>query len=86
MYIVVLSTSARKALSKLERSVQERVIVALELLKVDPRPPNAVKLKGMDNVWRIRVGDYRIVYEVTDTELVVWVVRIADRKDVYRKR
>ena len=86
MYRVVLSGHARKALRKLERSVQERVVVALELLEVDPRPPKAVKLKGEDNVWRIRVGDYRIVYEVTDTELLVWVIRIADRKDVYRKR
>lgn len=86
MYTVVLSSHARRALRKLARSVQERVIVALELLKADPRPPKAVKLKGEDNVWRIRVGDYRIIYEVIDEDLVVWVVRIADRKDVYRKR
>ena len=86
MYRVVLSNSARKALGKLERSMQERIIVALELLSVDPRPPKSVKLRGEDGVWRIRVGDYRIVYEVTDAELLVWAVRIADRKDVYRKR
>lgn len=86
MYTVVLSSHVRKALGKLERSVQERIMVSLELLKEDPRPPKAVKLKGVDNAWRIRVGDYRIVYEVIDTELVVWVVRIADRKDVYRKQ
>jgi len=66
--------------------MQERIIVALELLRVDPRPPKSVKLRGEDGVWRIRVGDYRIVYEVTDAELLVWAVRIADRKDVYRKR
>lgn len=86
MYRIVLSTSARKALRNLERSIQERITVALELLRDDPRPPKAVKLKGEDNVWRIRVGDYRIVYEVIGDELVVWVVRIGDRKDIYRKR
>lgn len=86
MYTVVLSNSARRALGKLERSVQERIVVALDLLKSDPRPPKSVKLKGEDDVWRIRLGDYRILYEVIDNELVVWVIRIADRKDVYRKR
>ena len=86
MYTIVLSNHARKALGKLERLVQQRIVVSLDLLKVEPRPPKAVKLKGKDAVWRIRVGDYRILYEVIDRELVVWVVRIAGRKDVYRKR
>lgn len=86
MYTIVLSNQAKKALGKLERSVQERIVVALDLLREDPKPPKSVKLTGEDGVWRIRVGDYRIVYEVIDDELVVWVIRIADRKDVYRKR
>jgi mRNA interferase RelE/StbE len=86
MYTILLSNHARKALGKLERLVQERIVVALDLLKSDPRPPKAVKLRGEDDVWRIRVGDYRILYEVIDNELVVWIVRIANRKDVYRKK
>ncbi len=86
MYTILLSNHARKALGKLERLVQERIVVALDLLKSDPRPPKAVKLRGEDDVWRIRVGDYRILYEVIDNELVVWIVRIANRKDIYRKK
>lgn len=86
MYTILLSNLAKKALGKLERLVQERIVVALDLLKSDPRPPKAVKLRGEDDVWRIRVGDYRILYEVIDNELVVWIVRIATRKDVYRKK
>lgn len=86
MYTILLSNLAKKALGKLERLVQERIVVALDLLKSDPRPPKAVKLRGEDDVWRIRVGDYRILYEVIDNELVVWIVRIANRKGVYRKK
>ncbi|MGA7303463.1 MAG: type II toxin-antitoxin system RelE/ParE family toxin [Rhodothermales bacterium] len=86
MYTILLSNHARKALGKLERLVQERIVVALDLLKSDPRPPKAVKLRGEVDVWRIRVGDYRILYEVIDNELVVWIVRIANRKDIYRKK
>ena len=49
-----------------------------------PRPIGSVKLEGEENLWRIRVGDYRIVYTIEDKKLIVLVVRIAHRKDVYR--
>ena len=51
----------------------------------DPRPPGVKALVGEAGLWRIRVGDYRVVYEINDTELIVLVVRIAHRSDVYRR-
>jgi mRNA interferase RelE/StbE len=49
-----------------------------------PRPPGAVKLAGTDNLWRIRIGGFRVVYVIADEELVITVVRVANRREVYR--
>jgi mRNA interferase RelE/StbE len=49
-----------------------------------PRPPGCVKLTGYPNLYRIRVGNYRIVYEIQDAKLIIIVITVADRKDVYR--
>jgi len=60
------------------------VTEALAVLRDDPRPPGCVKLTGADDLWRIRVGQYRVVYTIRDDELLVLVVRVAHRRDVYR--
>jgi mRNA interferase RelE/StbE len=83
-YRVLFKPSADKALRKLPESVQKRIAAAAQELGDDPRPPGCAKLEGEDNLWRIRVGVYRIVYVVQDDELIVLVVRVAHRKDVYR--
>lgn len=83
-YAVLFKPSARKALAKIPRPIQIRLIEAAEALAADPRPPGVKKLQGDENLWRIRVGAYRIVYEIHDARLVVLVVRIGDRKDIYR--
>ncbi|MDP1878075.1 MAG: type II toxin-antitoxin system RelE/ParE family toxin [Actinomycetota bacterium] len=57
---------------------------ALDLLADNPRPPNCVAMQGEDSVCRVRVGDYRIVYEVLDEVLLVHVVRVGQRREVYR--
>ena len=75
--------SADKALRKLPETFQKRIVAAAEGLGDDPRPPGRVKLKGEDDLWRIRVGNYRIVHTIQDDELIVLVVRVAQRKDVY---
>jgi mRNA interferase RelE/StbE len=59
-------------------------VAAVEALADDPRPQGAVKISGDDNLWRVRVGDYRVVYEIHDDRLIVLVLRVAHRKDVYR--
>ncbi len=83
-YIVQLKNCARKELGKLPRAVQDRLIAALRSLEENPRPPGVKKLRGRENEWRIRVGDYRIVYEIHDRILLVIVIRIRHRSKAYR--
>jgi mRNA interferase RelE/StbE len=83
-YQISVSTAAERQLLKLPGNIQQRIEPAIDQLANDPRPPGCVKLAGEDGLWRIRVGDYRIVYTVKDKQLIVLVVRIAHRRDVYR--
>jgi mRNA interferase RelE/StbE len=83
-YAIYFKPSADRQLAKLPHDVQRRITAAVEALADDPRPPGVVKITGDDNLWRIRVGDYRIVYEIHGDRLIVLVLRVAHRKDVYR--
>jgi mRNA interferase RelE/StbE len=83
-YAIEFVPSARRELHKLPREVQLKLNPRIASLSFDPRPPGSKKLKGGDELWRIRVSDYRIVYEVQDKILVVLVVRVAHRREVYR--
>lgn len=83
-YEVQLARRAQRVLAALERREQQRIRAALDLLADSPRPPNCVAMQGEDSVFRVRVGGYRIVYEVLDTVLLVHVVRIGHRREVYR--
>jgi mRNA interferase RelE/StbE len=81
-YRVEITPSAWKALAALPAKIQRRIDAAILLLSEEPRPPRSVKLEGA--LYRIRVGDHRIVYEVRDDVLLVVVVRVAHRREVYR--
>jgi mRNA interferase RelE/StbE len=81
--IVSLAASAAKELSRLPNSVVGRVVSAIEKLGDAPRPKGCRKLKGGDREWRIRIGDYRVIYEIDDSAETVDVARIAHRRDVY---
>ena len=83
-YSVEIARRAIKSIAKLPRKEQQRIRAAIELLADQPRPPGCVALSGEDSAYRVRVGDYRIVYEVIDTRLVIQVVRVGHRRDVYR--
>lgn len=83
-YEVRLSRRAVRSLASIERREQLRIRAALDLLSNNPRPPNCVAMQGENSVYRVRVGDYRIVYEVLDGVLLILVVRIGHRRDVYR--
>ena len=83
-YQVLLERSAEKDLRRLPAGVHDRVVQAIRALGADPRPPGCRKLTGSRNDWRIRVGDYRIVYEIADAIRVVRVNRVRQRRDVYR--
>ncbi len=84
MYRVVVERSAEKDLRRLPLDVRVRVADALRSLANDPRPAGSRKLTGTKRDWRIRVGHYRIVYEIADSIRVVRVYRIRHRKEVYR--
>ena len=75
-YQVTLAPSAARQLRKFDASVRRRIQAAIELLAVDPRPPAATRLVGGSGEWRVRTGDYRIVYEINDSELVILVLRM----------
>ena len=81
-YRVALTTSAEKELQALPASIVARMMPRLEHLAERPPPSGCKKLKGGDNEWRIRVGDYRIVYEIDDTAKTVDATRIAHRREV----
>ncbi len=83
-YRVELTKRAAKTLAKVDRAVQRRLLAALVLLRSTPRPPGATALVGRPGELRVRVGDHRIVYEVVDDRLVVLVLVIGHRRDVYR--
>ncbi len=82
-YRVALTASAEKELDGLSSKVVARIMARLEQLAATPRPPGCKKLKTGDNQWRVRVGDYRIVYEIDDAAKTVDVTRIAHRREVY---
>ena len=84
-YRVALAPSAARQLRKLDPDVRRRIQAAIELLAVEPRPPAATRLVGGSGEWRVRTGDYRIVYEINDNELVVLVLRMGHRREVYER-
>jgi mRNA interferase RelE/StbE len=84
LYRIVVSRSAEKDLKRLSTSIFKRVAVKIDTLAENPRPSGSKKLKGtQDELWRIRVGDYRIIYEIGDELKLVDIRRIRHRKDVY---
>jgi len=84
-YRLELSPAAARDFRALPRDVQTRLRPRIDALAHDPRPTGCRKLSGEDDLYRIRVGDYRVLYAVRDQVLIVLVVRIGNRRDVYRE-
>jgi mRNA interferase RelE/StbE len=84
MYSVEFLPSAATALSKLDRHTQLRIARAIDRLADDPRGAGAVKLKGSHHAWRIRLSDFRVLYEIRDAVMVVLVISVGHRARVYR--
>ncbi|MGB8915613.1 MAG: type II toxin-antitoxin system RelE/ParE family toxin [Candidatus Sulfotelmatobacter sp.] len=82
-YDVALTASAAKELKKLPGQLVARIVSRLESLTDNPRPPGCKKMQGGDREWRIRIGDYRVVYTIDDAQLLVEVTRIRHRSGVY---
>ncbi len=83
-YDVYFKPSAERELRRLPEDQQRRLVAEIELLAFDPRPDGVVKMAGAENLWRLRVGRYRVLYEIHDREVDILVLRIGHRKDVYR--
>ena len=83
-YAVSFRRSAEKDLHRLDATVQRRVMKAVESLADSPRPSGCKKLQGSEDTYRIRVGDYRVIYSVDDSILIVAIERIRHRREVYR--
>jgi mRNA interferase RelE/StbE len=83
VYKVDLPRSSQKSLDRLQAQERSRIYSVLLRLKDNPRPHNVEKLKS-SGLWRIREGDYRIVYDIDDKNRIITVVRIGHRRDIYR--
>lgn len=84
-YQVVVSRPAQRTLRKLDATVARRVEAAIEGLAREPYPRGVTPLRGYPGVFRLRVGDYRVLYEVADSELIVYVLQVAHRRESYRR-
>jgi len=83
-YVVSFRRSAEKDLRRLDRTVQRRVLQAIDGLAQIPRPDGCRKLVGTEDAFRIRVGDYRVIYTVDDAVFIVAIENIRQRREAYR--
>ena len=83
-YKVELSSTAFKALKKIPKKDLQRILKIITQFETDPFPCGSIKLVGEEDAYRVRAGDYRIIYEVHNNVLVVLVLKIGHRKEVYR--
>jgi len=84
-YTIITPKAVQKQLDALPDDVYDRIAEKIEQLAEDPRPDGVVKMKGSDHEYRIRIGDYRVRYEIDDKELIILLLQCKHRKDVYRK-
>ena len=82
---IVLAPSAARQLRKFDPDIRRRIQAVLELLAENPRPPAATQLVGGAGEWRVRTGDYRVIYEIDDGRLLVLVLRMGHRREVYER-
>ena len=83
-YEIQFKTSAAKEFRKLPIEIKIRLQKAINALQIEPRPPGMKKLAGEDDLYRIRVGDYRVIYKIDDAVLLITVMRIRHRREVYQ--
>lgn len=86
-YEIELSRASKKYLNKLDKQTRNRIVDQLLLLSDNPRHPelNIKKFRGNENLYRLRIGDYRVLYSVDDNVLIIHVVKIGPRGDIYKK-
>jgi mRNA interferase RelE/StbE len=83
-YSISFARSARKELERFPGALADRILTKIETLAKNPRPAGVIKLQGQTNLWRMRVGDYRVVYSIEDDAVKIEILIIRHRRDVYR--
>jgi len=83
-YSIVFTRSARKEIESLDTSVVNRVFSKIENLEENPRPKGCRKIQSQENLWRIRIGEYRVIYAVDDKRRVIDIIAIRHRRDAYK--
>ena len=83
-YLITFARSARKELESLDAAIVSRIFPKIEDLSDHPRPPNCSKLRGGGNLWRIRIGVYRVIYTIDDGEKHIDIIAVRHRRDAYR--
>jgi mRNA interferase RelE/StbE len=81
--IINITSRAERELKRLDRPIQNRVVTALLALIKEPRPPGCIKVKTAERLWRIRVGDWRVGYEIDDASQTVTIITIGHRREFY---
>ena len=84
MYRVEIGPRARRDMRKLSPEIQDQLHPVIQSLSSDPRPPGCRKLVGEKSLWRVRSGNYRIVYEIQDERLIVLLLKVGHRREIYR--
>lgn len=85
-YRIEIDTRAAREIRALPRREQRRIVSRIEALAEDPRPAGCAKLSGEPGLWRVRSGVYRIIYHIEDARLLVTVIKVGHRRDVYRRK
>lgn len=83
-YRIMFIRSARKELANLDKSTVSRILSKVESLAQQPHPRGSRKPEGANDLWRIRIGDYRVIYRILDQEIVIEIVGVRHRRDAYR--
>lgn len=84
-YKIEISLSAEKALKKIPKNDLKKIIEVIQILAINPFPEGCRKLSGEENAYRVRQGNYRVIYEVDGKKLIILVFKIGHRKDIYKK-
>lgn len=83
-YTITFARSARRELERIDASMVARIMPRVEALAQNPRPSGCKKLQGIKDLWRIRIGDYRVVFSIIDARRVVDIIAVRHRRDAYR--
>lgn len=84
-YKIEITATAEKSLKKIPKKDIQKIVEAIQILAISPFPEGCRKLKGEEDVYRVRQGSYRIIYEVIENKIIVLVLKIGHRKDIYKR-